>query len=326
MASKDRPGRSKAKPKATNSSGKSGPQAEESLRDFVVDQVAEKIADKIERSTINAAKRAEQMAHRSDRAARKAALKAETLDRLAAHLGALDVWTRVEPAARRPRFTREEIAEAAIRIADNEGFDAVSMRRIAAELDAGTMTLYHYIRTKDELLTLVTDAVMAEVVLGPDEKMPEHWRDAMTLLAERSRAALQSHPWILDLIDDPAIGPNSVRHFDQTIQAVASLPISLRDKLDIAAVVDEYVFGYCLQERNNVHVNDPGTDTHMVSYVQSLLATGDYPHLRALADEMGLEQAWHEIEAHMRDEARFARNLNRLLDGIEAGLGSSSPA
>ena len=65
-----------------------------------------------------------------------------------------------------------------MRIADAEGFDAVSMRRIATELDAGTMTLYHYVRTKDELLTLVIDAVMGEVVIPDDEPMPDDWRAA----------------------------------------------------------------------------------------------------------------------------------------------------
>ena len=91
------------------------------------------------------------------------------------------------------------------------------MRRIAAELGAGTMTLYHYVRTKDELLTLVSDAVMGEVVVPDDERCPTNWRDAIVMLAERSRAALQRHPWILDITDDPAIGPNSVRHFDQSL-------------------------------------------------------------------------------------------------------------
>jgi hypothetical protein len=57
-----------------------------------------------------------------------------------------------------------------------------------------------------------------------------------------------------------------------------------------------------------------------ISYVNSLLATGDYPHLAQLADEVGLEQAWSQIEAHLRDTERFARNLSRLLDGIEASL------
>jgi len=291
--------------------------------DFVVEQVAEKIIEKVERSSANAQERAIALERASDKiakkAAKKAALKAETLDRLAAHLGALDVWTRVEPAARRPRFTRDDIITAATSIADREGFDAVSMRRIATELDAGTMTLYHYVRTKDELLTLVIDAVMAEVVIADDE-MPAHWREALTLLANRSRAALERHPWILDITDDPAIGPNSVQHFDQSLQAVASLAIDLSEKLDIVAAVDEYVFGYCLQQRNNVHPDDTGFDAEMVTYVRGLLKTGRYPHLAALADDLGLEQAWGRIEAHLRDQGRFARNLDRLLDGIEAGL------
>ena len=49
-----------------------------------------------------------------------------------------------------------------------------------------------------------------------------------------------------------------MRHFDQSLQAVASLSISLTEKLDIVATVDEYVFGYCLQQRNNAHADDPG--------------------------------------------------------------------
>ena len=73
----------------------------------------------------------------------------------------LEVWTRPERGRRRPRYTRDEIAAAAIRVADAEGFDELSMRRLASELGAGTMTLYHYVRTKDELLALVHDAVMS---------------------------------------------------------------------------------------------------------------------------------------------------------------------
>jgi AcrR family transcriptional regulator len=279
-------------------------------------KLAEKISDKIERSSAHAAKRAENL----ERMSVKPAKKAETLDRIAAHLGALDVWTRVEPAARRPRFTRDDIVAAATRIADREGFGAVSMRRIAAELDAGTMTLYHYVRTKDELLTLVTDSIMSEVVVPDDEGIPTGWREAVTLIADRSRASLQRHPWILDITDDPAIGPNSVRHFDQSLQAVASLPIDLPDKLDIVAMVDEYVFGFCISQRNNTGPNYPGIDPEMISYVNSLLRTGDYPHLAKLAAEIGLDQAWSQIETHLRDADRFARNLSRLLDGIEASL------
>jgi AcrR family transcriptional regulator len=232
------------------------------------------------------------------------------------------IWSRPEPSARRPAHTRDGIAQAAIRIADAEGFEALSMRRVASELGAGTMTLYHYVRTKDELLTLAVDAVMAEVALGPDETMPANWRDALTMLAERSRASLMRHPWILDLIDDPGIGPNSVRHFDETLEAVASLDLDLPEKLDITSLVDQYVFGWCAFEREaqNAAAADTGIDRGMLDYVARLVDTGDYPQLAALRDEYGLDEAWGRIQAHHRDVDRFRRNLDLVLDGIEAHL------
>jgi AcrR family transcriptional regulator len=243
----------------------------------------------------------------------------ETLDRLAAHLEAIDVWTRTVPGSRKPRFTRADIAEAAIRIADAEGFEAVSMRRLAAELDAGTMTLYHYVRTKDELLTLIVDAFLGEVVIPPGQRLPRGWRAAITLIAERTRDALQRHPWILDITDDPNIGPNAMRHFDQAWQALSSLSASFDDKLDLITAVDEYVFGFCLHARNNYQ--DGGDDAEMADYIGELLTEGDYPALSEMVDEMGLPALWRKVHRNARAPGRFDRNLARLLTGFEASLG-----
>jgi hypothetical protein len=154
--------------------------------------------------------------------------------------------------------------------------------------------------------------------------MPDNWRDAITTVAERSRDALRRHPWILDIADDPPIGPNSVRHFDQSLEAVSSLPIDLAEKLDIVTVVDEYVFGYCLLERNNLQDGARSIAGDMVTYVESLVQTGDYPQLAALSDEVGIETGWRQVESHLRDGNRFGRNLARLLDGIEADLPESA--
>ena len=282
----------------------------------------EKVAAKVE---LAAAKVAEHAA-RHERMAEKAAATAEALERAAAQIGALDLWTRPAPSARRPRFTREAIAQAAMRIADMEGFGAVSMRRIATELDAGTMTLYHYVRTKHELLSLLVDAVMGELLVPDDEPMPEDWRAALTMVAERTRAALTRHPWIMDMTEDPAIGPNSVRHFDQSLQAVASLRLDLAERFDIVSAVDEYVFGYCLQFRNNRAPEEQSFDDEMVRYVEGLVATGSYPQLAAIAGEEGLEAGWRKIEAHLRDPDRFSRNLARLLDGIALSVGVAGAA
>jgi AcrR family transcriptional regulator len=284
----------------------------------VADKVAQKVnakADKLDRVAGKVTAKAVKL----DRIAAEVAKQADALDRINTGLGALDLWTRVEPGTRRPRFTREEITATAMRIADTEGLDALSMRRLAVELGAGTMTLYHYVRTKDELLTLVVDAVMGEVVLGPDDPMPTQWRDAVTKIAGKTRAGLLRHPWILDITEDLAMGPNRVRHFDQTLQAVAALDLDLADKIDIVSAVDEYVFGSCLWERDARNSSERPAPS-VVLYVSRLVETGDYPQLGALAAEHGLSGAWEQIEQHQRDPGRFSRTLRRLLDGIEADL------
>src|SRR3954471_20048761 len=188
---------------ATDRSG-SRPETD-AIHDYVSEKVSEKVAAKLAKAQAKVDAHAEKIAVKTQRAE-------ALLDRVSDQLNALEVWTRPAPASRRPRFSRSELAATAVRIADTEGFAAVSMRRIATELGAGTMTLYHYVRTKDELLPLVVDAVMAEVVIPTDdEPMPTDWRAALTLIAERSRAMAERHPWILDITDDPPVGPNSVR-------------------------------------------------------------------------------------------------------------------
>jgi len=259
-------------------------------------------------------------AARYDRSTAKGRLKAEAIDAIAEEFGSSDVWTRVPPRGRRPKLSREHITTTALRLADAEGVEALSMRRLGAELGVGTMSLYHYVRTKDELLTLVNDAVMSEVVVPADTPLPADWRQALTIIAQRSRAAFQKHPWTLDINDQPPLGPNSVRHFDQSLEAVASLDLPLADRVDIVALVDEYVVGYSLLERNNHKSDAIDDEDHMVEYVAVLLETGAYPQLEALSRDADLRTVWRQVHSAVRDERRFERNLQRLLDGIEASL------
>jgi AcrR family transcriptional regulator len=238
---------------------------------------------------------------------------AAALGRVAAHLDALDLWTRSEPGARKPRLGRAELASVAIRVADTEGIEAVSMRRIATELDVGTMTLYHYVRTKDELLALMVDELLDEVVV-PAAELPTDWRAAMTAIARRTRDALRRHPWVFDIAGDPTIGPNAMRHIDQSFAAVAGLDADLETKLDVISAVDEYVFGFCLAERRSFE--ETGGDG-MVAYMEELLADGDYPALRALTGRIGLPELWSRMQAHATSDDRFDRNLDRLLSGFD---------
>ena len=218
---------------------------------------------------------------------------------------------------RQARFTRRELAQAAIRIVDAEGLDALSMRRLATELGAGTMTLYHYVRTKDELLALVGDEVRAEMLLPEGYELPSDWQEAIVVVASRSRDAMRRHPWVFDLGGELSLGPNSVKHMDQTLQAVDGIGAPLTTKLDIVVAIDGYVFGYCLQERTWTS----GDQRHVASaYVEELVRTGAFPHVQRYLDELGLEALWQAFEDNSADGGRFERNLRRFLSGIEMDL------
>jgi AcrR family transcriptional regulator len=274
--------------------------------------------DQREREKGHKADRLAKAAQKVESTAAELRRKAEQLDALTERLANFDLWTRPAPGSRKPRFTRDEIARAALRIADAEGFDALSMRRLAAELDAGTMTLYHYVRTKDELLALVNDTVMGELIVPPDE-MPTHWRAALTLIAQRSRDSIRRHPWSLDIRDEPNPGPNGARHFDQSMQAVQDLDIPLGDKFELITAVDEYVFGFCFAERANFGALDavPGP---VIAYLDTLVRSGDYPAIGAIAAEHTVTGAFDVLRRRAADPDRFGRNLARLLDGFEGSF------
>jgi AcrR family transcriptional regulator len=252
----------------------------------------------------------------ADKAAATVAKHLAKIDHLSGHMGPSNVWMRGVGHKRQPRLSRDDIAAVAMRIADDEGFEALTMRRLATELDVGTMSIYHYVHSKDELLTLVIDTFIDEILLPPSEPMPSTWRAAITLVANRRRAALERHPWVLDLTDDPPIGPNAMRYFDQIQEAVVLFPGTLADQLDLMMAVEEYVFGYCLNVRNNLRDTTVESD-EFFGYIDELIATNDYPTLRKIAETSGTRDIWNQVKDHYRDARRFERNLNRLLDGFE---------
>src|SRR5216117_3552874 len=104
------------------------------------------------------------------------------------------VWLREEPPPTRARLSREDIVEAAIRVLDRDGLDTFSMRAMAAELGtAATSALYWRIATKNDLLELVVDEVLAAALVPPIERVD--WRDEVTVVVQAAYHALWEHPW-----------------------------------------------------------------------------------------------------------------------------------
>jgi AcrR family transcriptional regulator len=236
------------------------------------------------------------------------------------------IWARPAPGERKPAYTRERIAEAALTIADAEGYEAVTMRRVAAELGAGTMTLYHYVRNKDELKALMDDAMMAELIL-PDEDLAGDWREGLAQIARRSYATFQRHPWIFEHLTDEEDGgpggPNALRHVEQSLAAAAKTGLDIAGQFELVALVDDYVWGHAVRsgathDRTAEEVAEERLQG-ILAYLKTQLDTGEFPHMSAFVgdDPIG---AFRRVMKMAGDPGRFERGLQRLLDGIALDL------
>ncbi len=281
-----------------------------------------KVRDRSEQAQGQIARALERVADAEDRAGEKVARALEQAERAGGVVAEPEaaepmIWFRQEPASRRPAHTRADIARAALEIADSEGFEAVSMRKVAQRLGAGTMTLYHYVRNKNELIALMSDAVMAEVVV-PEGELSTDWREALTQIANRSHEAFRAHHWVFQKMGDDGVpGPNGMRHFEQSLQAVVGLGLEREQTFEVIGQIDDYVFGYSLREVQEREEQEHGWTPATVDFFKRELATGAYP---LIAEFFGddFEAAFEEAMEFVADEGRFHRGLARLLDGIEA--------
>ena len=225
-------------------------------------------------------------------------------------------WARSRALARRrsPRWRS--------RIADAEGLDAVSIRRIARELGSGAMSLYHYFDSRDELLDLMSDSRRG----GDGRARAARRTGGPALIGDRApepRDTFRRHPWLPPRRCGRARAsrPNLLRHIEQSSQAVAGLAADGVDPALLSAIVvavDDYTIGFTLRECRG-HVDEHGATARRASrtrckepYVRALLESGEFPLLSRSSSAM---------TASSRSEDRFEHGLDWLLDGFAAQIG-----
>ncbi|MGW6276469.1 TetR/AcrR family transcriptional regulator [Kribbella sp. NPDC055071] len=217
------------------------------------------------------------------------------------------LWNQGSPRSRgpKPAVTLTAIAEAAIRIADAEGLDAVSMQRIAGELPVTKMALYRYVPGKTELV-----AVMSDLAMGlPPEHPALPWRDALRAWAMDLYEGFTRHPWLLQsTIGRRLFGPNELAWWDRGVAALAGTGLEGHEQLDSILVVSSHV-------RNLAHqsITFPGhtvglTEEEVGRSLGAILSTeaDRFPHLAmALQTSAGGEEQGLEF------------GLDRIFDGLE---------
>ncbi|MEU3046146.1 MULTISPECIES: TetR/AcrR family transcriptional regulator [unclassified Streptomyces] len=208
---------------------------------------------------------------------------------------------------RKPLLSRDLIVETAGALVDAEGLDAVSTRRIAAELGVSGPSLYNHFRNKDEILDAVADAVSARIDLSMfDADDPRDWRTALHDWALSYRAALRAHPNAVPVLArGPGRRPAGLRVADAVFGAMVRAGWPPAQATSIGALMRYFVTGSALGSFARGFVDDAAA-----------YDPADYPHL-------GQAHLLAERQEQV-DEGAFATGLTALLDGLalqyEAGV------
>jgi AcrR family transcriptional regulator len=209
--------------------------------------------------------------------------------------------------SRRQRLTREQVARAALDFLDAHGLESLSMRRLAAELGVGAMTLYSYYRSKDELLEAVVDLAVAGTE-APSRDGP--WQRQLAALMRYARNAIDSHPALTKLrATRPVLRPEALRFAEATLAILESAGFEPQDAALAFRLLFTYVFGYATfsPERTAAEAR-----AEAAAAIRSL-PPDRYPHLTSNREAAA--------EAMAGDDA-FEFGLARIIDGLEAWLGA----
>ena len=204
----------------------------------------------------------------------------------------VELWVRPvrSAAGPKPSHTREALAETAIKIADNHGLRAASIRRVAAEIGAGPASLYRYVKSHDELLELMMDTVSAEYDLSLSGEPPIA---QMLNLAKQGRTLMHRHTWLAPLLlTRPSLGPNSLRYLERSLSALESVDMPGPAKLTTVAMMTAMTSAFVQNELAAASgAQDSGSEAR-TQYLSSVVQSGDYPLLAdSLADRRAVDGA-----------------------------------
>ena len=218
---------------------------------------------------------------------------------------------RTRAAASQAPVNRERALERAVAVADGEGLEAVTMRRLARELGVEAASLYHHVSGKDEILDGLVDMVSAEIELPP---RTDGWRPAIRQRAHNTRAVLRRHPWAVALMASRTTpGPATLRLLDAGIGCLREGGFSVQGAAHAISAVDSYVHGFVLQEVN-LPFGDESELAAMTGAIMEEFPKADFPYLFELTVE-------HVLQPGYNYGNEFDVGLQVVLDGVDARLG-----
>ena len=204
-------------------------------------------------------------------------------------------------------LSKQRVVAEAVRLADREGVDGLSMRRLAGVLGAGAMSLYHYVASKEELLDAVIDVVFEEIELPPEES---DWQAAMRQRAVSTRQVLARHPWAIGLmVSRTSPGPANLRHSEAVTACLRRAGFSVLMATHANWLLDSYVYGFALQEASLPFDTADELEDMIEEVFLPQLPPDEFPYLN--------ESAAALVAAGYDPAEEFAFGLDLVLTALE---------
>jgi AcrR family transcriptional regulator len=203
-------------------------------------------------------------------------------------------------------LTRERVLAAAVALADREGIEAVSMRKLGQEVGVEAMSLYTHVRGKDDLLGGMVEAVVAEIAVAPTG--PD-WKASLRRTVLGARAVIVRHPWAPRTIETRATpGPATLRYLDGVMGILRGGGLSVGHTHHALHVMGSRLLGFTQDLYDDSGDPDPAATAALVEQL-----AGTYPHVV----EMALAVSHDGGLGGCDDDVEFEVALDLILDGLE---------
>ena len=206
---------------------------------------------------------------------------------------------------RRPQLTRQRVMTVAIELADRDGIDSISMRKLAQELGVEAMSLYTHVRNKDDLLDGMVDAVIGQIPISADGA---GWKASLRQMALAARSVILRHPWAARTIETrSAPGPAALRYVNAVIGIFREGGFSIAQAHHGLHILGSRALGFTQDLFDDSGDLDPETAARLAD---ALGATHPY------VVEMALAVTHSGALGPCDDDAEFEFALDLILDGL----------
>jgi AcrR family transcriptional regulator len=216
-------------------------------------------------------------------------------------------------ATETPRIplSRDRILRAALQLADENGIESLSMRKLGQAVGFEAMSLYNHVANKDDVLDGILDLVLAETEMPTGEGC---WDEAIRRSAISVHDALRRHRWAASLVMSAGhIREARLRYMDALLGRLREAGFSPEATYSAYHVLDGHIFGFTQWE--NSHNYTPSEEAGLVAMLEQYIPPSDYPYLY----EHGKQ---HLTEGPHRDVSAFELGLDLILDGLRKLRGS----